>query len=133
MKYYKTFNSNEAQDVSFEQVIDIIRHDEELQRRTQTYRDLMAQGQEKAAKEVKESTPQVAVSFRMEGGRSKDSCRECHHQVLIDFDAKGPKERLPADELERVKTFMRTSYHARLAYESISGLGYHIGVPFQAL
>ena len=66
MKYYNTFNSNEAQDVSFEQVIDMICNDQELQKRTQMYRDLTAQGQEKAAKEVKESTPQVAVSITME-------------------------------------------------------------------
>ena len=130
MMYYKTFNSKEAQDVSFEQVIDMIRNDEELQKRTQMYRDLMAQGNEKAAKEVKESTPQVAVSFRMEGGRGKDNCRECLHQVLIDFDAKDSKDRLPTDELERVKTIMRTSYHALLGYESISGLGYHVVVAF---
>ena len=130
MKYYKTFNTKEAQDVSFEQVIDMIRNDQELQKCTQMYRDLMAQGNEKAAKEVKESTPQMAVSFLMEGGRGKDCCRQCLYQVLIDFDAKGPKDRLPADELERVKTFMRTSYHARLGYESISGLGYHVVVPF---
>ena len=90
----------------------------------------MAQGNEKAAKAVKESTPQVAVSFRMDGGKGKDCCRECLYQVLVDFDAKNPKERLPADELERVKTILRTSYHARLGYESISGLGYHIVVPF---
>jgi len=130
MNFYPTFSSNVAQDVSFEQVIDMIRNDQELQKRTQMYRDLTAQGQAKAAKEVKESTPQVAVSFLMEGGRGKDSCRECLYQVLIDFDAKGPKDRLPADELERVKTLMRTSYHARLGYESISGLGYHVVVPF---
>jgi hypothetical protein len=90
----------------------------------------MAQGREAAAKDVKTSTPQVAVSFRMEGGRNKDCCRDCLYQVLIDFDAKGPDDRLPADELERVKTFMRTSYHARMGYESISGLGYHMVVPF---
>ena len=130
MELFKTFNSKEAQYVSPEQVIDIILHDGELERSTRLYRDLMAQGHEKAAKDVKESTPQVAVSFRMVGGKGKDSCRECHHQVLIDFDAKAPDERLPADELERVKTLMRTSYHARLGYESISGLGYHIVVPF---
>ncbi|MCR5159281.1 MAG: hypothetical protein K6D37_09190 [Prevotella sp.] len=131
MELFKTFNSKEALDVSPEQVIDIILHDRELERSTRLYRDLTAQGREKAAKDVKESTPQVAVSFRMEGGKDKDSCRECHYQVLIDFDAKAPDERLPADELERVKTLMRTSYHARLCYESISGLGYHIVVPFQ--
>ncbi len=131
MNYYKTFNSKESQDVSLEQVAGIIGHDEELKKSTQLHRELLAQGHNQAAKDVKEQTPQVAVSFRMEGGKGKDNCRECHYQVLIDFDAKGPKERLTSEELERVKTFMRTSYHARLSYESLSGLGYHVVVPFQ--
>ena len=130
MDYFQNFNSKEARDISFEQLAEIIRSDEDLKKNTMLYRDLMAQGHDKAAKNVKESTPQVAVSFRMEGGKGKENCRECHHQVLIDFDAKNPDERLPADELERVKTFLRTSYHALFGYESISGLGYHIVVPF---
>ena len=130
MELFKSFNSNEAHEITLEQMADIIRQDEELKKSTLLYRDLLAQGHEKAAKEVKQQTPQVAVSFRMEGGKGKNNCRECHHQVMIDFDAKAPDERLPAKELERVKTFMRTSYHARLGYESISGLGYHIIVPF---
>jgi hypothetical protein len=130
MELFKSFNSNEAHEITLEQMADIIRQDEELKKSTLLYRDLLAQGHEKAAKEVKQQTPQVAVSFRMEGGKGKNNCRECHHQVMIDFDAKAPDERLPAEELERVKTFMRTSYHARLGYESISGLGYHIIVPF---
>ena len=127
---YKSFNSKEAQEVTLEQVYEIIRSDEELKKSTQLHRALLAQGHDKAAKDVKESTPQVAVSYRMDGGRAKDNCRECLYQVLIDFDAKSPEERLSADELEKVKTFLRTSYHARLAYESISGLGYHAVVPF---
>jgi hypothetical protein len=130
MEYYQSFSSNDAQAVTLEQVAEIIRSDEGLKKNTQLYRDLLAQGNEKAAKAVKEKTPQVAVSFRMEGGKGKDNCLECLYQVLIDFDAKSPKERLPADELERVKTFLRTSYHSRLGYESISGLGYHVVVPF---
>ena len=130
MDFFLTFNSKEAQDVDFEQLAGIIRSDEELKKNTLIYRDLLAQGNEKAAKAVKESTPQVAVSFRMEGGKGKNCCRECLHQVMVDFDAKAPGERLPAEELEKVKTFMRTSYHALFGYESISGLGYHIVVPF---
>lgn len=130
MELFKTFNSKEAQAVDFEQLADIISSDDELKQKTTLYRDLLAQGREKAAKEVKESTPQVAVSFRLEGGKSKDNCRECLHRVLIDFDAKAPDDRLTTDELERVKTILRTSYHALFAYESISGLGFHIVVPF---
>ena len=129
--FYKTFNSKDAQEITFEQLTDIIRSDEELKRTTALYRDLLAQGLGDASKKVKESTPQVAVSFRMEGGKGKDCCRECLYQVLIDFDAKTDGERLPQEELERVKTILRTSYRARLAYESLSGLGYHIIVPFK--
>lgn len=130
MQLFNNFSTKESQNVSFEQLTDMIGQNEELRKNTQLYRDLAAQGNEKAAKAVKESTPQVAVSFRMEGGKGKDCCRECLGQVMVDFDAKQPGERLPADELERVKSLMRTSYHARLGYESISGLGYHIVVPF---
>lgn len=130
MDFFPTFNSKEAQTVSFEQLAGIIHNDEELKKSTVLYRDLLAQGNEKAAKAVKEQTPQVAVSFRMEGGKGKGCCRECLHQVMVDFDAKAPGERLPGEELEKVKTFMRTSYHALFGYESISGLGYHIVVPF---
>lgn len=127
---FPSFNSTKASPIGFEQLAEMLRSDEDLKKKTALYCDLLAQGHEKAAKEVKESTPQVAVSFRMEGGKGKDNCRECRYQVLIDFDAKAPGERLSAKELERVKTILRTSYHARLGYESISRLGYHIVVPF---
>lgn len=131
MQLFKDYHSKDAQATTLEQVMDIIHKDETVKRSTEQHRSLLASGQEKAAKLVKESTPQVAVAFRMEGGKGKDCCRECLYQVLIDFDAKAPGERLPEDELERVKTVMRTSNHAMLGYESISGLGYHVLVPFR--
>lgn len=131
MQLFKNFKSKEAQELTPEQVFDLIRNDEELKKNTELHRELLAKGHEKAAKEVKESTPQIAVSFRMEGGKGMENCRECLYHVLIDFDAKAPGERLPADELERVKTIMRTSRHTALGYDSISGLGYHSIVPFR--
>lgn len=130
MQIYKTFNTRESQDMTPEQVVDMIRHDEQLKQTTQTYRDLMARGMETEARRLKTQTPQAAVSFRMEGGRSKDCCREALGMVLIDFDAKQPGERLEPQELERVKTLMRTSYHALIGYESISAMGYHVVVPY---
>ena len=130
MNLFKAFNSNVSQDMGMEQVARMIGHDVALKENTLLYRALLMQGNEKAAKAVKESMPLLAVSFVMEGGKGKECCRDCLYQVLLDFDAKGPEERLPAEELERVKTVMRTSYHVRLGYESISGLGYHVVVPF---
>lgn len=130
MQIFKNFKSSLAQDMSAQQVADMIRNDQELKKSTILYRDLMARGHEKAAKEVKENTPQVAVSFKMEGGKGKENCGECLYHVMIDFDAKNPDERLSDEELERVIYIMRTSNKVRLGYESISGLGYHIVVAF---
>ena len=130
MDFFKTYTSKTAQDMSFEQVYDLIRNDEELKKNTMLHRELLAEGHEQVADSVKEKTPQVAVSFRMEGGKAKANCRECLNQVLIDFDAKKPGERLPQEELERVVTIMRTRQHTLLGYQSISGLGYHAVVPF---
>lgn len=128
--YFKTFQSKECQCMSIEQVVDIIRSDAQLKASTEMYRKLLGSGKAKLAKETKEGTPQISVSFRMDGGKGKENCRECLYELLIDFDAKAPGERLSPEELDRVKTILRTSYHARLGYESISGLGYHIIVPF---
>ena len=130
MDFFKTYTSKTAQDMSFEQVYDLIRSDEELKKNTMLHRELLAEGHEQVADSVKEKTPQVAVSFRMEGGKGKANCRECLYDLLIDFDAKKPGERLPAEELERVFTIMRTRQHTLLGYQSISGLGYHAIVPF---
>lgn len=66
----------------------------------------------------------------MEGGKKKKHCRECLGYVNVDFDAKDPDEQLPPDELDRVMTILRTSYHTWIGYESISGLGYHAIVPY---
>ena len=130
MNYFQTFICKDSLERDFQQIEVIIRDDDNLMKATKLHRELLAQGQEEAAEKVKESTPQVAVSFLMEGGKGKLHCRKCLNHVLIDFDAKQPGERLPQEELERVFTIMRTRQHTKLGYESISGLGYHAIVPF---
>ncbi len=130
MQIFKDYRSKESQEIQPEQVVNIMRNDEELKQKTQLHRTLRANGQETQAKMVKETTPQVAVAFRMEGGKAKDNCRECTNLVPVDFDAKEPGQQLPPEELERVKTILRTSRQAEIGCESISGLGYKIIVPF---
>lgn len=131
MNFFRHFHTNESHETTHEQVIDLIRNDEELKASTMLHRELLTKGHADAATKVKESTPQVAVSFRMEGGKGKENCRECLYELLIDFDAKKPEERLQQEELERVFSVFRTSNHTKLGYESISGLGYHAIVPFK--
>lgn len=131
MKKFINYYSSDACDVNMEQVFDMVKNEDSLHSDTIMFRELAAKGQKAAADEVKKSTPLVAVSFNMVGGKTKECCRECLYQVMIDFDAKAPDERLPEEELERVKTIFRTSYHTQLGYESISGLGYHSIVAFR--
>ncbi len=131
MELFKDYYTREALVITHEQVFNIILTDKGLESSTKLHRELLTNGQSAAADKVKESTPQVAVSFHMEGGKDKNSCRECQYEVLVDFDAKKPEERLPKEELERVFTVLRTSNHTKLGYESISGLGYHVIVPFR--
>lgn len=130
MKIFKNYYNKEALEINLEQVVNMIRDNENLLKSMTMHRQLLEQGELKAAKEVKKSTPLVAVSFNMEGGKEKENCRECLYQLLIDFDAKDPGKQLTAQELERVFTILRTSRHTRLGYKSISGAGYHIIVPF---
>ena len=131
MEIFRNYRDKEAQSIQPEQVVNMMRNDEELKQKTLLHRTLRTSGQEEQAKMVKESTPQISVAFRMEGGKSKDNCCECSHEVPVDFDAKEPGQLLPPEELERVKTILRTSRHAKIGCESISGLGYKIIVPYQ--
>ena len=131
MQIFKDYRTKEPQEIQPEQVVNIMRSDEELKQKTQLHRTLRANGQESQSKMVKESTPQIAVAFRMEGGKAKDDCRECTYRIPVDFDAKEPGQQLPPEELERVKTILRTSRHAEIGCESISGLGYKIIVPYK--
>lgn len=141
MQISSDYFSKEFKAISPEQVINMVRNDEVLRAHTVLHREQLAKADsaatekerkeaEKEAEKVKRSSPVVAISFHMDGGKEKEHCDECLYNVLVDFDAKKPEERLAAEELERVKTIMRTSRHALMGYESISGLGYHIVVPF---
>ena len=141
MQIVNSFYSKEFHTIEPKKAIELIQRDETLKVRTALYRKLMAEAEAASTKKekenkteeaqkVKKSTQQMAISFRMEGGKEKANCHECLYCALVDFDAKNPKEQLEPKELERVKTILRTSRHALMGYESISGKGYHIVVPF---
>ena len=137
MQFIENYYSKDFRDICPEELVTKIRTDELLKAQTELHRSLLAKGNYQKdsaecvkAKKEKKKLPQVAVAFRMEGGKEKANCRECLNHVMIDFDAKSPSEQLPQDELERVITILRTSYHAEIGCRSISGLGYHIVVPF---
>ena len=108
MDLFKNFTSKEAQSIDFELLTDMIRQDEELKKNTQLYRDLMAQGNEKAAKAVKESTPQVAVSFRMDGGKGKDVLHNCYKTTRDEFGVWMPQRSGNALKTEVIAKFLKT-------------------------
>lgn len=137
MQIIDNYYSKDFRDISPEELVTMIRTDEVMKAQTELHRGLLVKGNYRKdtveciqAKKEKKKLPQVTVSFRMSGGKEKANCGECLNHVMIDFDAKNPDEQLPAEELERVITIMRTSYHTEIGCRSISGLGYHIVVPF---
>lgn len=137
MQLIENYYSKDFRDISPEELVTKIRTDKLMKAQTELHRGLLVKGGYQKdsveciqAKKEKKKLPQVAISFRMVGGKEKIHCRECLNHVMIDFDAKNPNEQLPSEELERVITIMRTSYHTEIGCRSISGLGYHIVVPF---
>jgi hypothetical protein len=137
MQIIESYYSKDFRDINPEELVTKIRTDEVMKAQTELHRGLLVKGGYQKdsvecvqAKKEKKKLPQVTVSFRMSGGKEKVNCRECLNHVMIDFDAKNPNEQLPSEELERVITIMRTSYHTEIGCRSISGLGYHIVVPF---
>ena len=136
MQIIESYYSKDFRDINPEELVTKIRTDEVMKAQTELHRGLLVKGAYQKdsmecvqAKKEKKKLPQVTVSFRMSGGKEKVNCRECLNYVMIDFDAKNPGEQLSAEELERVITIMRTSYHTEIGCRSISGLGYHIVVP----
>ena len=71
MELFKDYYTREALVITHEQVFNIILTDKGLESSTKLHRELLTDGQSAAADKVKESTPQVAVSFRMEGGNMR--------------------------------------------------------------
>ena len=137
MQIIESYYSKDFRDINPEELVTKIRTDEVMKAQTELHRGLLVKGGYQKdsveciqAKKEKKKLPQVAISFRMVGGKEKIHCRECLNHVMIDFDAKNPGEQLPSEELERVITIMRTSYHTEIGCRSISDLGYHIVVPF---
>ena len=137
MQIIESYYSKDFRDINPEELVTMIRTDELMKAQTELHRGLLVKGgyqkesvESIQAKKEKKKLPQVAISFRMVGGKEKIHCRECLNHVMIDFDAKNPGEQLPSEELERVITIMRTSYHTEIGCRSISDLGYHIVVPF---
>ena len=137
MQIIESYYSKDFRDISPEELVTMIRTDELMKAQTELHRGLLVKGGYQKdsveciqAKKEKKKLPQVAISFRMVGGKEKIHCRECLNHVMIDFDTKNPGEQLPSEELERVITIMRTSYHTEIGCRSISDLGYHIVVPF---
>lgn len=129
IKLFEGFYSKKFTMTTFEKLTEKCKTDEDVKNTTLAHRDLLNRGLDDTAKKVKEGLPQAAVAFRMEGGKGKENCREFRSLIPLDFDAKKPEERLPAEELEQVKNFFRTSYHVLFYSESVSGLGCHAVVP----
>lgn len=132
MNIYKNFNSTAPYaDLDFPAIAEHIKSDPSLKSSTYWYREILAINKPEEANKRKKDTPQIAVAFRMEGGKGVDNCRQCLYYTFVDFDDKDAKVRLSNDDLEQTFQVLRNNHHTTLGYKSISGHGYHVIVPYQ--
>lgn len=132
MQLFENFKSTSpSKDIDFPTLAEIIKTDSALKSATLWYHELTDAQHPTEAKQRKESTPQVAIAFRMEGGKGLENCKECLHYSFVDFDDKDSKVRLPKSQLEEIFNTLSKNHHGILGYKSISGRGYHLIVEYR--
>lgn len=132
MELFNSFHSMvPSADLEFSAIAEYIKSEPALKSATNWYREILAINNPNEADKRKKNTPQIAVAFRMDGGKSLDNCRQCLYYTFIDFDDKDAKTHLPKSEFEKVINILSKNHHTILGYKSISGRGYHAIVPYE--
>lgn len=128
--YFENFKSNVPRSTKhlFE-IVNLIREDETLRNRTNTYIKFGAAWNKKQRADHKMMMPQVALHCQMEGGKCRENCKVVTGLLFLDFDQHGGKV-LEAEQLREVVERMAKDEHTLLGATSISGLGYHVVVRY---
>ncbi len=117
---YSTFPnylSKQPTEMTFEAVVELIRHDERVSFLTREFR---ATGD----KSIKQASPLFAVAVRFQGGKSRDAIESLTGVSLVDIDHVGLHEEAPPLEALREKAI--SDPHTLLCYTTISGHGLRV-------
>ncbi len=107
--------------VTMERVVEIIKSDKQLEKRTRQHRICLQQsGDPDISTSLKRSSPCLAIAVRFDGGKRREHIVGWTGLSLVDIDH--VEEREIPSLMERI----RTDVHTLLAYTTISGRGIRI-------
>lgn len=120
--YYQNKKKPPVGEVTDEEVVNIIRHDEKLAHMTLDIRQHLTANDIATADFIKGELPSVTFSARFIGGRRYDKLIEYNGEIPIDLDKKTP------EELARISAAVTGSPFTHISFTSPKGNGYKLTV-----
>lgn len=120
--YYQNKKQPPVGEVTGEEVVDIIRHDEKLARMTFDIRQHITANDIATADSIKGELPSVTFSARFTGGRRYDKLTEYNGEIPLDLDKKTP------EELARISESVTGNPFTHISFTSPKGNGYKLTV-----
>ncbi|MCG4739584.1 primase C-terminal domain-containing protein, partial [Bacteroides intestinalis] len=120
--YYQNKKKPPVGEVTDEEVVNIIRHDEKLAHMTLDIRQHLTANDIATADFIKGELPSVTFSARFIGGRRYDKLIEYNGEIPIDLDKKTP------EELARISAAVTRSPFTHISFTSPKGNGYKLTV-----
>ena len=120
--YYQNKKQPPVGEVTDEEVVNLIRHDEKLAHMTLDIRQHITANDIATADSIKGELPSVTFSARFTGGRRYDKLIEYNGEIPIDLDKKTP------EELARISEAVMGSPFTHISFTSPKGNGYKLTV-----
>ena len=120
--YYQNKKKPPVGEVTDEEVVNIIRHDEKLAHMTLDIRQHLTANDIATADFIKGELPSVTFSARFTGGRRYDKLTGYNGEIVIDLDKKTP------EELARISAVVTGSPFTHISFTSPKGNGYKLTV-----
>ena len=118
--YYQNKKKPPVGEVTDEEVVNIIRHDEKLAHMTLDIRQHLTANDIATADFIKGELPSVTFSARFIGGRRYDKLIEYNGEIPIDLDKKTP------EELARISAAVTRSPFTHISFTRPKGNGYKL-------
>lgn len=120
LSLFKGYSDTCPQDVTLQQIVNLIHSDPTVRDHTEKYRYYCNLGNTHAAGKEKSSCPCFAVAVRFDGGKKQANICACASLCLVDVDD------IPAEQLPELFARVCADPHVLLAYVTISGKGLRI-------
>lgn len=120
LSLFKGYSDTCPQDISLQQIVNLIQKDPTVRDHTEKYRYYHNIGNTHAAEKEKSSCPCFAVAVRFDGGKRQANINTCTSFSLVDMD------HVPDGQLTELFDRVCHDPHTLLAYTTISGEGLRI-------